>query len=408
VIDRNQADATTKHYETADEYEADVARMNANGWQIAEKSKDGPAVNPKALLAGGLVGAVISARRFRPMDVTWVRAAPSPVAAEPQSAAPLEVNLNKDAKFRIANYDGGIPVHPQAEPAGTLLFSADKGRWELHWPPQGLVVRKKPYMHFGATRHALDVEPTGPTSCRVTIRDLQDPSITAHFDMPDTPAMVIKSQSDARMKDGAEKAARARTEASRITAARASGQWWAGVKPAKLYPVIRPPSHDKWNLKVTENGIEWGPPIGKVKIPWSAIRNIEIGQVTQRRGKQHGAIGLGPIGLAVVGATALHNHRAAKADTYHAFVVTDGAGRKFQFLTQQPLTPLAQLYEAFRNHGAPAASRPPVSAESSAREPVASPVVGIADELAKLADLHKKGVLSDDEFAAQKAKLLQQ
>ena len=29
-----------------------------------------------------------------------------------------------------------------------------------------------------------------------------------------------------------------------------------------------------------------------------------------------------------------------------------------------------------------------------------------ADELAKLADLHKQGVLSDDEFAAQKAKLL--
>ena len=29
-----------------------------------------------------------------------------------------------------------------------------------------------------------------------------------------------------------------------------------------------------------------------------------------------------------------------------------------------------------------------------------------ADELAKLADLHKQGVLTDDEFAAQKAKLL--
>ncbi|MGI9667891.1 MAG: SHOCT domain-containing protein [Acidimicrobiia bacterium] len=29
-----------------------------------------------------------------------------------------------------------------------------------------------------------------------------------------------------------------------------------------------------------------------------------------------------------------------------------------------------------------------------------------ADELSKLADLHKQGVLTDDEFAAQKAKLL--
>jgi len=31
---------------------------------------------------------------------------------------------------------------------------------------------------------------------------------------------------------------------------------------------------------------------------------------------------------------------------------------------------------------------------------------GSADEIAKLADLHGKGVLTDDEFAAQKAKLL--
>jgi hypothetical protein len=29
-----------------------------------------------------------------------------------------------------------------------------------------------------------------------------------------------------------------------------------------------------------------------------------------------------------------------------------------------------------------------------------------AEELSKLADLHSKGVLSDDEFAAQKAKIL--
>jgi hypothetical protein len=36
----------------------------------------------------------------------------------------------------------------------------------------------------------------------------------------------------------------------------------------------------------------------------------------------------------------------------------------------------------------------------------ALPAVGIADELVKLADLYAKGVLSDTEFATQKAKLL--
>jgi hypothetical protein len=37
-----------------------------------------------------------------------------------------------------------------------------------------------------------------------------------------------------------------------------------------------------------------------------------------------------------------------------------------------------------------------------------SSLVGVADELAKLADLHVKGVLSEEEFASQKAKLLSQ
>lgn len=36
----------------------------------------------------------------------------------------------------------------------------------------------------------------------------------------------------------------------------------------------------------------------------------------------------------------------------------------------------------------------------------AAPAASVADELAKLAELHRQGVLSDDEFAAQKARLL--
>ena len=42
-----------------------------------------------------------------------------------------------------------------------------------------------------------------------------------------------------------------------------------------------------------------------------------------------------------------------------------------------------------------------------AATPADTPVTSIADELAKLADLHAKGVLSDDEFAAYKAKLME-
>ena len=45
------------------------------------------------------------------------------------------------------------------------------------------------------------------------------------------------------------------------------------------------------------------------------------------------------------------------------------------------------------------------------KAPAAAPApapsqLGVADELAKLADLHDKGVLNDEEFTAQKARLL--
>jgi hypothetical protein len=46
---------------------------------------------------------------------------------------------------------------------------------------------------------------------------------------------------------------------------------------------------------------------------------------------------------------------------------------------------------------------PPVAAPAPAG---AAPAVDVADQLRKLAELRDQGVLTDDEFAAQKAKLL--
>ena len=47
---------------------------------------------------------------------------------------------------------------------------------------------------------------------------------------------------------------------------------------------------------------------------------------------------------------------------------------------------------------------PPQAAPPPAAEPAAGP--SMMDQLTQLADLHKQGVLSDDEFTAAKAKLL--
>jgi hypothetical protein len=72
-----------------------------------------------------------------------------------------------------------------------------------------------------------------------------------------------------------------------------------------------------------------------------------------------------------------------------------------------PLANQARRYAASRQ--APAGGSSPAVAPGSA-VPVSAPnpaaTVSVADELAKLADLHTKGILSDEEFAAQKSKLL--
>lgn len=58
-------------------------------------------------------------------------------------------------------------------------------------------------------------------------------------------------------------------------------------------------------------------------------------------------------------------------------------------------------------HGSPKQAAVPEQPRGVPTPPrPASPTLGVADELTKLADLHSKGVLSDTEFATQKAKLL--
>ena len=55
--------------------------------------------------------------------------------------------------------------------------------------------------------------------------------------------------------------------------------------------------------------------------------------------------------MAVVAATALHNHRAARADTFNVLAVTTRDGKQHQFATQKSLSPLAPLYDAYRKAG---------------------------------------------------------
>jgi hypothetical protein len=63
------------------------------------------------------------------------------------------------------------------------------------------------------------------------------------------------------------------------------------------------------------------------------------------------------------------------------------------------------LTELLRNHIAPGGSAGATASAPPPVQPAAAPL-SVADEIAKLAHLRDSGVLSEDEFAAQKARLL--
>lgn len=348
------------------------------------------------------------------------------------TASALRQTVGADATTFLAefiNYDGGLPSKPTATQRGTLVLHAN-GKWELHG--DGMVA------YGGINRYAFQISEAGPSACGVAMHDAQDPNIAATFDLPTTSAADLR-----HALDGAADAAR--QPAATTSTAVPDEPWWSGIKPSTftttLYPVFNRPGGDKLTLKITEEGIQWGQPIGgKTKVPFAAIANITSDHVEAQHGKQHGAIGVGPIGLAVVGATALHNRRAAKADEYRRFIFTDKADKQFAFLTKESdrkidiaLGPTVQAFLAHKKRLAEAdatrrttAAKAKAAADAAAAKAraeaaraaqeahdraiaeaaVRASSTSVADELSKLAALKDQGVLSEDEFAAAKARLL--
>jgi len=187
-------------------------------------------------------------------------------------------------------------------------------------------------------------------------------------------------------------------------------------------------------LSITGTGIEWH----KTVIPWGSIKTVDYDAVRRQHGKTHGAIGIGPVGLAVVAGTMLHNHNAKKIDVVYVLVVIDTADRKHVFMSESKYFPgvvgplvnkhrervaadkaakakaqaevarKAAQAKAEADHRAAQAKRTAESlrAATEAAVQTAGSKPSVADELAKMADLRDKGVLSEEEFAEQKKRLL--
>lgn len=190
-----------------------------------------------------------------------------------------------------------------------------------------------------------------------------------------------------------------------------TNEWWGGIQPGSLPGVMRPTNTKvASDLRVTTEGIFWGDRKNKrtgfLDCPWRVLRKIEVGEHAMQRGNQRSAFGVGPLGVAFVAANAVHNARAKGVIKYRLIRLTDGAGKQHNFLTQQSMETVWAVLRpasiALEKHFASLAP----TATPTPKESLGPQNVSVADELTKLAGLHESGVLTDEEFAAQKAKLL--
>jgi len=95
----------------------------------------------------------------------------------------------EEMRFRMANYNGGLPTHSTPEPKGSLVLTPS-GTWALEFA--GGFRKSAAWIRADFVQHPFEVTETGPASCHVTIRDTQDPAISAGFDLPLTPAAGIR------------------------------------------------------------------------------------------------------------------------------------------------------------------------------------------------------------------------
>ena len=125
------------------------------------------------------------------------------VQSKPTPNAQPRLATVAEARFELANYGGGLPSHPKPEAKGTLILPGSGptfGRWELHWAAGADLATQHQMIYGGLARYRLMVEATGPTSCRATISDRQDPAIIEHFDLPNTTTATVKAALVARAK----------------------------------------------------------------------------------------------------------------------------------------------------------------------------------------------------------------
>ncbi|MGA3354866.1 MAG: SHOCT domain-containing protein [Acidimicrobiales bacterium] len=221
--------------------------------------------------------------------------------------------------------------------------------------------------------------------------------------------------------------------------------WWEGVQPAKLRGLeLNPGRRPDYTgtLYVTERaGLKddgpskvWGLYYkggllgGGWWLPLGGVSKFELAEADIHPSGT-GFIGFGLVGMAaVLAARSVSQHRAKAV---RVLTITDRKGTAHQFQTKlssgyvvKRLGNLVQLYTAkvaadtqvlaeersLMNEELLKAEdetrKAAIREQAEAIAQAVAPRVSVADELAKLAQLKEAGVLTEEEFAAQKAKLL--
>ncbi|MGB9112691.1 MAG: SHOCT domain-containing protein [Acidimicrobiales bacterium] len=283
--------------------------------------------------------------------------------------------MAKSAEYKFANYDGRLVAFPEAGD-GKLEITED-GYWLLHFG-----FRKNVTGDFA--EFPFVVAPLGADSTKVLVHAFSNPKYEFGFELPGVPAQGFVDRLHERGLAFEQLEEKYRARQQQLSA----GQWWVRIKPYRIllgchYSGARNKG-ESGNLDATKEGISYKAVLGaKVNIPWSVIRDIEISTQNTKRVTAGRALAIGVFAL------------AAKKNETFTYIHIEDPNTIWSFATKasQPkvLAAMKPITDAFHAQVQPTQTQ-------------AAP--SVADELAKLAQLKQQGVLTDEEFAAQKAKLL--
>lgn len=304
-------------------------------------------------------------------------------------------------RFNLSSYDGRLAAHRQAEESGELLLGSSERPFDVQLRFEGSA------MIFGGDglKYPLVASATGLNSCRITMTDRDDPSIGCTFELPKTHASDFNAyyadwQRD--LKVGRDHAVHFGGHRSTVGIADSIGAIGivALIGGVVLFIIgIQMVVHNH-QLQAECNSTVGQ--VGQYFVANGAAAcahangQYDLGWVLLVLGAILGLFGIRGTGAALMVAhtrSSVSAHASGARPSGPGPAATDGSNR-------------AASPQVKRADESSEISAPGRHAETAPVDRFSAAAMSVADELAKLAKLKADGLLTEDEFAVQKAKLL--